>query len=274
MNDYREVNRALWDERAPAHAASADYGMELFVSDPTRLSDVVRFDLPRLGDVSGLRGIHLQCHIGTDTLSLHRLGAAMSGLDFSGVSLDQARSLAERAGANIEYRQGDVYAAAEIFEPGTFELVFTGIGALCWLPDIQRWAGVVAALLKPGGRFFIREGHPMMWALGDPRPDGMLAVEFPYFETTDPTVWDEPGTYVSTDVEFTNTRSLEWHHGLGETIQALISAGISINAVEEHASVPWESRPGEMTLGADGEWRMSERPDRLPLSYTLQGIRI
>ena len=115
MDDYRTVNRLLWDERGPVHAVSADYGVERFVADPAHLSDVVRFDLPLLGDVSGLNGIHLQCHIGTDTLSLHRLGAHMSGLDFSGASLAQARQLAGRAGADIDYRESDVYQAAEVF---------------------------------------------------------------------------------------------------------------------------------------------------------------
>ena len=75
MADYRQVNRAGWDERAPAHAASPDYDVDRFAADPGFLSSVVRFDLPLLGDISGLRGAHLQCHIGTDTISLSRLGA-------------------------------------------------------------------------------------------------------------------------------------------------------------------------------------------------------
>ena len=86
MSDYRAVNRVSWDERAPAHAASPDYGFARFIEDPGFLSHVVRYDLPRLADVAGLDGVHLQCHIGTDTLSLARLGARMTGLDFSGAA--------------------------------------------------------------------------------------------------------------------------------------------------------------------------------------------
>jgi hypothetical protein len=108
MTDYRDVNRANWDDRAQAHAASADYDTAAFVRDKTHLSDVVRFDLPLLGDVAGLRGVHLQCHIGTDTLSLARLGATMTGLDFSPKSLAQARSLAERAGPPVDFVESDV----------------------------------------------------------------------------------------------------------------------------------------------------------------------
>ena len=115
--------------------------VERFAADPGFLSHVVRFDLPRLGDISGLRGVHLQCHIGTDTISLARLGASMTGLDFSAPAVEQARRLAGRIGADARFVQADVYSAAEVLGRGAFDLVFTGIGALCWLPSIRRWAG-------------------------------------------------------------------------------------------------------------------------------------
>ena len=114
VDDYLDLNRANWDERAPAHAASADYGVERFVADPEHLSEVVRFDLPLLGDVTGLRGVHLQCHIGTDTVSLARLGVEMTGLDFSGASLEQARLLAQRSGTPVEFVQADVHDAVAV----------------------------------------------------------------------------------------------------------------------------------------------------------------
>src|ERR1700731_3495424 len=133
--------------------------------DPAHLSDVVRFDLPLLGDIGGLRGLHLQCHIGTDTLSLARLGGRMTGLDFSPAALEQARRLAADVGAEIEYVQADAYDAVEGLGRGRLDLLYTGIGAICWLPRIERWAQVVADLLAPGGRLFMREGHPMLWSL-------------------------------------------------------------------------------------------------------------
>jgi SAM-dependent methyltransferase len=273
MNDYRQLNRANWNERADAHAASDDYGFDRFAADPEHLSDVVRFDLPRLGDVAGLRGVHLQCHIGTDTLSLSRLGARMTGLDFSAASLAQARRLAERCGADIDYVESDVYAAVDVLGAGTFDLVFTGIGALCWLPDIRRWAQTVAGLLRPGGRLFLREAHPVLWSLADPRPDGLLVIEYPYRELAEGTVFDDGGTYVATDAVFAHTRTVEWNHGLGEIVTALFGAGMSLTALVEHDSVPWEALPGQMTLTDDSEWRLTDRPWRLPHSYTLQATR-
>src|SRR5213593_4506760 len=123
--DYRDFNRARWDERAPAHAASPGYAIDRFLADPSFLSDVVRFDLPRLGDISGLRGVHLQCHIGTDTLSLARLGAQMTGVDVSPASLMQARELSRRAGPPVEFVEAELYDAVSVLSAGAFDLVFT-----------------------------------------------------------------------------------------------------------------------------------------------------
>jgi SAM-dependent methyltransferase len=273
MEDYRTLNRASWDERAPAHAASPDYGVEQFATDPGFLSKVVRFDLPLLGDIAGLRGVHLQCHIGTDTISLARLGASMTGLDFSSAAVAQATSLAERTGDDARFVEADVYDAASVLGRGEFDLVFTGIGALCWLPSVRRWAGVVADLLRPGGRLFIREGHPMLWALDDTREDDLLVVDFPYFERDEPLVLDEGGTYVQTDAVFTHNRTHEWNHGLGEIVTALLDAGMALTGLTEHDSVPWEALPGRMAPTGDGEWRLADRPWRLAHSFTLQAVK-
>jgi SAM-dependent methyltransferase len=271
--DYRAVNRASWDERAPAHAAAPEYAVEQFVTDPGFVSGVVAFDRPRLGDIRGLRGVHLQCHIGTDTVSLARLGAAMTGLDFSPAALEQARDLARRIGSATEFVESDVYGAPDVLPAGGFDLVYTGIGALCWLPSIRRWAGVVARLLAPGGRLFIREGHPMLWALDDPRPDRLLAVEHAYFEREQPLVWTEGGTYVTTEVEFKHNVSHEWNHGLGEIVSALLAEGMTITGLTEHDTVPWDALPGQMEQVGGGEYRLADRPWRLPHTYTLQAIK-
>ena len=270
--DYRTLNRASWDERAPAHAGSPDYALQRFVDDPAYLSRVVSFDLPLLGDISGRRGVHLQCHIGTDTISLARLGATMTGLDFSAPAVEQARRLAERTGATATFVQADVYDAAQVLGRGGFDLVFTGIGALCWLPEVRRWAAVVADLLRPGGRLFIREGHPMLWAIDDAQAD-RLVVDYPYFERPEPLVFDEGGTYVQTDVVFEHNVTHEWNHGLGEIVTGLLDAGLEVTGLTEHDSAPWEALPGQMERTETGEWRLADRPWRLPCTYTLQAAK-
>jgi SAM-dependent methyltransferase len=272
-DDYRVLNQASWDERAPAHAAAPEYAVDQFVADPGFLSHVVRFDQPRLGDIRGLRGVHLQCHIGTDTLSLARLGAVMTGLDFSPASLAQARELARRTGSPTEFVESDVYSAPDVLPAGGFDLVYTGVGALIWLPSIRRWAGVVARLLRPGGRLFIREGHPVLWALEEGRTDGLLALDYPYFEREEAFVWTEGGTYVTTDVEFQHNVTHEWNHGLGEVVSALLAEGMTITGLTEHDSVPWDALPGQMEQVGGGEYRLADRPWRLPHTYTLQAVK-
>jgi len=271
--DSAAVNRANWDERAPAHAASPGYHVAQFLADPEYVSDVVRFDRPRLGDIRGLRTVHLQCHIGTDTISLGRLGARVTGLDFSTAALLEARRIAAAAGSDVDFVESDVYAAPDVLGYGAFDLVFTGIGALCWLPDIRRWAATVAGLLAPGGRLFLREGHPMLWAVDETVADS-LVIGYPYFETPEPSVFSSDETYVETSERLTNTVTHEWNHGLGEVVGALLGEGFQLTMLVEHDSVPWPALPGRMRVGDDGEWRLIDAPERLPLSYTLQAVKI
>ncbi|WP_033342552.1 class I SAM-dependent methyltransferase [Catenuloplanes japonicus] len=273
-SDYLDINRRNWDERATLHVDTEGYGVHRF-ADPAFLSDVVRFDLPRLGDISGLDVVHLQCHIGTDTISLARLGARMTGLDFSPTALTEARRIAADAGADVEFAESDVYGAVGTLGGARFDLVYTGIGAIGWLPDIRRWAQTVAGLLRPGGRLFIREGHPMLWAINELRDGDGLSVEYPYFETPEPMVWDEADTYFDTGgKKLTNTVTHSWNHGLGEIVTALFDAGMRLTALVEHDSVPWNALPGKMhTAGEFDEWHLTDRPARLPLTYTLQAVR-
>jgi SAM-dependent methyltransferase len=270
---YYRDNLAAWDERAPAHARADGYKVRNFREDAAYLSDVVRFDIPLLGDVSGLDGVHLQCHIGTDTISLARRGARMTGLDFSSESLAQARTLARESDADVDFVQSDVYASVDALGRERFDFVFTGIGALCWLPDVRRWARVVHDLLRPGGFVFIREGHPMLWAMDEAVDDDLVA-GYPYFEVATPVTDEHDGSYLPVDTTFRADVSHSWNHGIGETVMALLDTGMALDLLIEHDSCPWEALPGKMAEGGDGEWRLLERPERLPLTYTLRAHRI
>ncbi len=271
MSDYIAVNRANWDSRVPHHVAG--YGLEQFREDPGHLSGVVAFDRPRLGTIDGLDVVHLQCHIGTDTLSLARLGAgSVTGLDFSPPALEAAARLASDCGTAIEYVESELYDAVGALGAGRFDLVYTGIGALCWLPDIRRWAEVVAALLRPGGRLFLREGHPMLWALSDPRPDGLLVVEYPYFETMG-VPFSEEHSYVDHTEPLTAPDIIHFNHGLAEVITALMAVGMTLIAIEEHDTVPWNALDDAMEEVGGGEYRLRENPARLAATYTLQATK-
>ena len=247
--------------------------------------------------------MHLQCHIGHDILSLARLGAStVIGLDFSSASLNEARAFAksthDSGGSKLTFIEGDVYEAPTLLASAKYGMVFTGIGALGWLPNISRWAQVVSSLLKPGGKFFIREGHPVLWTIDESitpdYPAEQIRIGFPYFELETPTMSMEGIVYTDNDYEFVNgikqpdtegVKTIEFNHGLGEIIQALISAGMRITSIEEHDCVPWNALPGRMEkMEVEGEkgmgtgmaeYRMKREEDRgkVPLSYTLQAVK-
>jgi len=265
--EYLSVNRSNWDSRVPHHVRG--YDLTPFRTDPTHISDVVRFDLPLLGEVAGLSGVHLQCHIGSDTVSLARLGARMTGLDFSAPALLAAADLAAAAATDVEWVESDVYRSAEVLGEGRFDFVYTGIGALCWIPDASLWAANVAALLRPGGFLFIREGHPMLWTLCDPRDDQMLLIEYPYFESAG-TVFEEPYTYVEHEAPLHSPAIVHFNHSLSEIFNALWSAGMTITLFEEHPTVPWNAAGDAMESMEGGEFRLREKPERLAASYTLR----
>ena len=275
--DYLRDNRANWDDRARLHVASPDYRVADF-ADPEFLSEAVRFDLSRLGDVTGLRGIHLQCHIGTDTISLSRLGARMTGLDLSPESIEQARRLATESGAEVDWVVSDVYEAqatlgrADLPDRG-YDLVYVSLGALNWLPSVARWAEVVAALLSPGGRLFIRDVHPLLGSLDYERSDGLLVLDQPYFEVAEAEIIDEAHSYVSTSRPLTATISHQWNHAIGDLLTAVIDAGLQLTMFIEHDSAPFAALGDQVESVGDGEFRLRDRPERLPQSFTLQAVK-
>ncbi len=272
MSSYIEVNRANWDSRVEHHVKA--YDLDSFRVDPAHLSHIVAFDRPRLGSVEDLDVVHLQCHIGTDTLSLSRLGAkTVTGLDFSRPALDAAMQLAEACGARIDYVESELYDAVAALGAARFDLVYTGIGSLGWLPDIRRWGEVVAALLRPGGRLFMREYHPVLWSLGDPRSDQLLVIDHPYFETAG-IHFSEPQSYVDHDEPLTSPDIIHFNHGLAEVITALLDAGMSLTAIEEHDSAPGRPLDDMMEHVGQGEYRLSVHPARLPATYTVQATKI
>jgi SAM-dependent methyltransferase len=243
-----------------------------FRRDPSFLSRVVQFDQQRMPSVRGLLGLHLQCHIGTDTVSLARMGANMVGLDFSPAAIAAGTAFAAELGLHVRFVESDLYdAPAQLMLanlPLRYDFVYTGIGALCWLPNIQQWAATVAAVLRPGGFLFIREGHPMLWAIGEGRSDGAIAIEYDYFEGPG-LVMDEEKTYAG-EGTVAAPRSVSFNHGLAEIFNALRCNGLTLMHFEEHDSVPWNPLGDEFEeIGCTGEWRLRKQPRRLAASYSL-----
>lgn len=269
---WRQVNLANWESRVPLHIGPGGYALDQF-DDPGHISDVVRYDLARLGRLDDLDVVHLQCHIGSDTVSLARLGArSVTGLDFSPAALAAGRALSQRANVDVAFVESDVYDAVDALGANSFDLVYTGIGAICWLPNIARWAQTVAGLLRPGGRLFMREGHPVLWTMSDPRPDGLLVVEFPYFQT-DGVPFSESNSYAG-EGDLASPDIVHFNHGLAEIFNALWAAGLTITGFDEHREVSWNPL-GDAMVPSDvyaGEFVLASGGDRMPMTYTVQAV--
>ena len=271
MTDYATVNRSNWDSRVPHHVNAYDF--DSFTANPEHLSPVVQFGLPRLGTVAGLDVVHLQCQIGTDTLSLFRLGArSVTGLDFSRPALDAAARLAADCEARINFVESELYGATEALGSSSFDLVYTGLGAIEWLPDIRRWAETVSVLLRPGGRLFMREFHPVLWTLSDSRTDDLLVIEYPYFQS-EGLHFSEDHSYVDHDEPLASPDIIHFNHGIAKVIAALINAGMHLTFIEEHETAPGRPLGDAMEDIGGGEYRLRRNPDRLPVSYTLQAAK-
>jgi SAM-dependent methyltransferase len=257
-----EVNRELWDERVPIHVASELYDVEAFVAGRSSLR---AFELAELTGVGGRTLVHPQCHFGEDTLSWARLGAHVTGLDFSGPAVAAACELAARCDLTAEFVEANVYDAAEALGGRRFDIVYTGLGALNWLPDVERWARVMASLTVPGGCLYLAEFHPFSHVFSDHD----LTVQYPYFQT-EPFVFPNTGSYADSSAPTVHNRAYEWNHGLGAVVSAVIAAGFELEFLHEHDStlhLRWR-----FLIGERGSFRLPEGMPSLPLMYSLRAV--
>lgn len=264
---WRSDNLVGWEDRVDIHVGPKGYDIEGLLRDPRRLSDTVRHDQPLLGLLTGLDVVHLQCHLGTDTLSLARLGAkSITGLDFSPKAIEHCRTLFERAGVPGRFVRADVFDAEQALG-ADFDFVYASVGAINWIPSMARWMGVAAALLRPGGRLYLRDVHPMAMVI-DPDSDLELRLRYPYGETEAPVTMDSDQTYIGDGTPLTHTTTHEWSHGIGEIVQAAIDAGLEVTGLHEHFFADWKAFPSMIEVES-GKFVLPSQPERLPLLFTL-----
>ena len=237
--DAVRANNALWDEWTKIHESSEFYDLHGFKErGEIRIRD---YEREEIGSVEGLDLLHLQCHFGIDTLSWARLGARVTGADFSQASVDLAsRTAAEIGLGDARFVRSDVYDLPNKLE-GDFDLVYTSRGVLGWMPDIRRWAQVVAHFVRPGGRFYITEIHPVANSFENEGVEpGELQLVYPYWEHRSPLTFDNVGSYADPDAQVTVPKEYGWDHGLGEIVSALIGAGLRIESLREYPFVDWK----------------------------------
>lgn len=260
---HTAANRAWWDERAVMHANGGFYDLDAFRAGASTL---LPFEARELGDVTGRRLVHLQCHLGLDSMSWARLGAHVTGLDFSRPAVDAANALAADLDLDARFVAADVYDAPAALG-GTFDVAYVNVGALCWLADIPRWARVVAEVLEPGGVLYVVETHPA----SDMLSDDDLTVAYPYLSSE--AIHDAaPGSYANPDAATVANDAYSWIHPISRVMGALLDAGFTIEAFAEHDVTVFPRWPF-LRVGADGLFRMPEGMPSVPLLYSLLARR-
>ena len=271
MQDFFAGNRLNWDDRAAIHVKdeAGGYRVQAFLDGADNLHDI---EHAKIGDVAGLRIAHLQCHFGIDTLCLARRGASCVGLDFSPVAIRAARDLQARTNLDAAFVEGNVYDARSLIE-GDFDMVYVTWGAIGWLPDVFRWAKVVASLLKPGGRLYLLEGHPSLMVLDEKTPD--LRPGYDWRTPLDrPIVTHEETSYTGDTARIAHATTYEWLHPLSDVVNALIGAGLRIDALNEHELLAWQFSPNMVPVeGRRRMWRLPEGFPRLPLAFSVRATR-
>ncbi len=259
--EAEEVNRRHWDEVAPVHARAYDTAPLLsggHLLDPVQVRE--------LGDLRGRRVLHLQCHIGTDTLSLARLGAEVTGVDFSRESLRAAADLSERTGLRARFVESAVFDLPAVLDE-TFDMVYTSIGVLCWISDIDLWGRTVHRFLEPGGFLYLMESHPFLNVFDD-ESEG-LRVRHGYFAEGRAVEWPAGWPDYADESYIAGSPTMEFQWTLSQVHNALADAGLRIRFIHEFDFLHWKALP-DMVKGADGLWRLPEPSDRIPLLFSLK----
>jgi 2-polyprenyl-3-methyl-5-hydroxy-6-metoxy-1,4-benzoquinol methylase len=263
MDERLKANLDAWNLMAGIHVASREYRLAEFKAGQNVLKPI---ELREVGDVRGKSMLHLQCHFGLDTMSWARLGANVTGLDFSDQAIAIARSISEELKIPARFLHSNIYDAPDTLHE-KFDIVFTSYGALCWLPDITRWARIAASFVKPGGFFYIAEFHPLILMSDNRRGMTKLENEISYFHTAMRV--DPPGPDYSDHTKIVS-ESHEWMYRLGDIVSALAATGLRIEYLHEFAECIYQHFPF-MKQGIDGMWHIDGDP--IPTIFSIKATK-
>ena len=262
------ANRELWDKLAKIHHKSEFYDVEGFLKGNQTLDPIEIDELP---DLYGKKLLHLMCHFGMDTLSLARLGADATGVDFSSEAIELAKELSKIAEIDARFVCSNLYEIPDNLDE-KFDIVFTSGGVIMWLPDLEEWARIISHFLKPGGFFYIREFHPFGYVFDDEDSATDLRVRYPYFQGKEPLKFEAEGSYASGDAKTGKAPSFEWNHPISRIINVLINAGLTIDFFHEFPITAYKALPF-MIQKESGRWVLPENEDKIPLMFSLKATK-
>lgn len=261
-DNYIALNKKAWNDKTAFHMASDFYDMPGFIAGKSTLQDI---ELELLGNVSGKKALHLQCHFGQDTISLARLGATATGIDFSDASIQKAQEIAAELNVPAQFICSDIYSLPEVLHE-KFDIVFTSYGTIGWLPDVNKWAAVVSHFLKPGGTFVFADFHPVLWMFDN----NFTTIQHRYFKS-EAIIETEKGTYANLDAPIIN-QTVSWNHSLTEILNSLIKHNLTIEAFNEYDYSPYNCFNG--TIEAEpGKYRIANLGNKIPMVYSIKAIK-
>ncbi|HKW19798.1 MAG TPA: class I SAM-dependent methyltransferase [Ktedonobacterales bacterium] len=265
MADYLASNRALWNAMT-LNQRDSDHHRDVATVRAGGLT-LRSIEREALGDVRGRTLLHLQCNMGSDTISWARLGAHVTGADISDAAIAQARDLAAETGVPARFLRSGIYDLPAVLEE-QFDIVFASYGALCWLPDLTRWAAIAARYLRPGGTFLLVEMHPCAMMLESLHADGLsFRVHGSYFHSTEPQVDEVRGLPEEVMADAPQSVYI-WRYSLGEVVTALIQVGLRIERLEEFPLAHYQQFPC-LAHGDDGWWRWPTPTNTLPMLFAV-----
>jgi SAM-dependent methyltransferase len=266
MERYFEANKRRWNELVEIHTKGGGYDVEGFLKGKNTLHSI---ELEALRDIKGKTLLHLQCYFGLDTLSWARLGAKVTGVDFSNKAIELARILNEKTKLDAEFINCNIYNLPKQLDK-QYDIVYTSYGVLNWLNDIEEWARIAARYLKSGGTFFIAEFHPFPWIFDFDHPS-KLVIKYNYWHKAEPDSYDSPDAYASGGLKLKNTEEYGWAHPIGTVVSALINAGLTIQWLREYPFSVDQDQFKFMTKDPEGYWRLPGDP--VPLMYSIKATK-
>ena len=267
MDEYMKVNLKRWNETSQIHAKSKEYDLEGFLKGRNSLYPLER---EAIGDVSGKTLLHLQCQFGMDTLSWARLGAEVTGIDYSDVAIDLANSINEELKLPAKFICSNIYDLPEVLDE-EFDIVFTSYGVLTWLPDLKKWGQIIARYLKKGGVFFIAEFHPFSMVFDEEHKTN-LVYKYPYFHTKEPLYFQSEYTYTDSEKLIENVDTYEWQHSFADILNSLLEAGLSIEEVKEYPFTTFCHFPF-VEKCEDRYWRIKNKEFEIPLMFSIKATK-
>lgn len=256
--NYIAINKKLWNERTVHHVKSDFYDIDSFLKGKNVLNNI---ELELLGDLQGKSVLHLQCHFGEDSLCLARMGANVTGVDFSEIAIEKAKELNHRLNLNAQFICSDIYELPNVLNQ-KFDVVFTSYGVIGWLPDMNRWANVVQHFLKPGGKLVFVEFHPVVWMFDN----DFSKVTYSYFKDA-AIIESETGTYADKSAPIV-TQSISWNHSLSEVLGALLNSGLSIKHFNEYNYSPYNCF-SHTTEIKPGKYIIEQMGNMIPMVYSV-----